>query len=129
MTRPHAAHERNRRPRSIGAKGCVGVMGAFLGSDDYELQCLAAETVCHMAVSEDLKVPIVQEGVLPALIALGAALDTEVIEHVARTVAELADNDHNEIALVESILQSRSTADELSATSTAPPCDSESSPV
>ena len=89
------------RHLALMAKGCVGVMGAFLGSDDYELQCLAAETVCHMAVSEDLKVPIVQEGVLPALIALGSALGTEVVEHVARTVAELADNDHNELALVE----------------------------
>ena len=94
--------ERALRHQDMVAKGVLPVLIRFLDGEDYELRMDAASTLSHMCMSDELKQPICQAHVLPVLLPLIELQDDQVCTDVTRVLAEVADVQANESAIVAS---------------------------
>jgi hypothetical protein len=88
------------RHQDMVAKGVLPVLKQFLKGEDYELRMDAAATLAHMSISNELKEPICQAHIIPALIPLIELMDNEVAMNVTRVLAEVADISSNESAII-----------------------------
>jgi hypothetical protein len=88
------------RHQDMVAKGVLPVLKQFLKGEDYELRIDAAATLAHMSISNELKEPICQAHIIPALIPLIELMDNEVAMNVTRVLAEVADISSNESAII-----------------------------
>jgi len=83
------------------AMGALQTILLFLTGDDMDLRMDATFALAHFSASDNIKCTICKTKVLRPLIMMGDFSDERVQESVARTLAELADKDENEMLLVE----------------------------